>query len=140
MKVSMTGRVPVKMWADDIEMGAIEQILNLSNLPGAGQIGIIPGSQGTKSYIVRGLGNQESFYSCSHGAGRRMGRKEAQRKLNLVDEIKLMDDQGIVHGIRTQADLDEAAGAYKDIDTVMENQKDLVEIVAELRPLAVIKG
>ena len=105
-----------------------------------GQLGIIPGSQGTSSYIVKGLGNPESFMSCSHGAGRRMGRKQAKRELDLQTEIKRMDDQGIVHGIRTQNDLDEAAGAYKDIDMVMENQKDLVEIVIELTPLGVVKG
>ena len=107
---------------------------------GDGQVGIIPGSQGTKSYIVRGLGNPESFCSCSHGSGRRMGRKEAQRTLDLETEIGIMERQGIIHGIKTVADLDEAASAYKDIDVVMDNQKDLVEILVELRPLAVIKG
>jgi tRNA-splicing ligase RtcB len=103
-------------------------------------IGIIPGSQGTKSYIVKGLGNKDSFTSCSHGAGRKMGRGQAMRELNLDDEIKLLDDQGIIHGIRSIKDLDEAAGSYKDISVVMENQKDLVEILVELTPLAVIKG
>jgi tRNA-splicing ligase RtcB len=103
-------------------------------------VGIIPGSQGTKSYIVNGKGNKESFYSCSHGAGRKIGRKEAQRTLNLKDEIKLLDEQNIVHGIRHTTDLDEASGAYKDIDVVMENQKDLVDILVELKPLGVIKG
>ena len=105
-----------------------------------GTIGIIPGSQGTKSYIVKGLGNPESFYSCSHGAGRKMGRGQAIRNLNLAEEIKRLNDQGIVHGIRTAQDLDEASGAYKDIDVVMNNQKDLVEILVELSPLGVIKG
>lgn len=105
-----------------------------------GTIGIIPGSQGTKSYIVKGLGNPESFESCSHGAGRRMGRKQAQRELNLTDEVKKLNDQGVVHSIRHEKDLDEASGAYKDISIVMDNQKDLVEIVVELQPLAVIKG
>jgi tRNA-splicing ligase RtcB len=105
-----------------------------------GELGIIPGSQGTKSYIVEGLGERESFESCSHGAGRKMGRKEAQKRLNLEEEIKILDDQGIIHGIRTEKDLDEASGSYKDIDKVMENQKDLVKIVVELSPLAVIKG
>jgi tRNA-splicing ligase RtcB len=105
-----------------------------------GEKGIIPGSQGTKSYIVEGLGNPESFTSCSHGAGRKMGRKQAQRELILKDEIKKMDDLDIIHGIRNQVDLDEAAGAYKDIDIVMENQKNLVKILVELKPLAVIKG
>lgn len=103
-------------------------------------IGIIPGSQGTKSYIVKGKGNSESFMSCSHGAGRKMGRKDAERTLNLEEEIKKLDDQGILHAIRGKKDLDEAPGAYKDIQNVMENQKDLVEILVELSPLAVIKG
>lgn len=105
-----------------------------------GELGIIPGSQGTTSYIVRGLGNEESFMSCSHGAGRKMGRKEAERTLNLEDEQNKLDSQGILHSIRGTQDLDEAAGAYKDIDVVMEEQKDLVEIVHKLRPLAVVKG
>lgn len=105
-----------------------------------GEVGIIPGSMGTKSYIVEGLGNTESFMSCSHGAGRRMGRKQAQRELNLEHEIEIMESQGIIHGIKTVDNLDEACGAYKDIDVVMENQKDLVKILVELNPLAVIKG
>lgn len=105
-----------------------------------GTIGIIPGSQGTKSYIVKGLGNKESFESCSHGAGRRMGRKQAERELNLEEEIKRLDDKGILHAIRGVHDLDEAAGAYKDIDVVMKNQCDLVEVMVELTPMGVIKG
>lgn len=105
-----------------------------------GTVGIIPGSQGTKSYIVKGKGNKESFESCSHGAGRKMGRNDAKRRLNLADEIKRMDDQGIVHGIRNTGDLDEAPGSYKDITAVMANQQDLVEIVVELTPIGVIKG
>lgn len=105
-----------------------------------GIIGIIPGSQGTKSYIVKGKGNPESFMSCSHGAGRKMGRKEAKKSLILADEIQRLNEQGIVHGIRNIQDLDEAAGAYKDISEVMSNQTDLVEILVELQPLGVIKG
>ena len=104
------------------------------------EIGIIPGSMGTNSYIVKGLGNTESFTSCSHGAGRRMGRKEATKRLDLSVEIGNMDAKGIVHGLRNQSDLDEAPGAYKEIDVVMENQKDLVTPIVKLRPLAVIKG
>jgi tRNA-splicing ligase RtcB len=100
--------------------------------------GIIPGSMGTSSYIVEGLGNPESFHSCSHGAGRRMGRKQAGRELNLEHEQARM--AGIVHGLRSQADLDEAPGAYKDIEEVMENQVDLVRITVRLRPLGSIKG
>lgn len=105
-----------------------------------GEAGIIPGSQGTKSYIVRGLGNKESFESCSHGAGRKMGRKAAQKELSLTDEIRRMNEKGIIHGIRTVNDLDEAAGAYKDIDEVMASQPDLVEITETLTPVAVIKA
>ena len=105
-----------------------------------GELGMIPGSMGTKSYIVRGLGNTESLMSCSHGAGRKMGRKQASRELDLEVEIERMNAQGIVHGLRGKNDLDEAPGAYKDIDTVMENQKDLVDIVVELKPLGGIKG
>lgn len=105
-----------------------------------GEAGIIPGSQGTKSYIVRGKGNVESFQSCSHGAGRVMGRRQAMRELTLEDEIKKLDKKGIVHAIRGARDLDEAPSAYKNIQEVMRNQEDLVEIVVELSPLAVIKG
>ena len=105
-----------------------------------GEIGIIPGSQGTKSYIVEGLGNPDSFLSCSHGAGRAMSRSEAVRSLSLEDEVARLEAQGIVHAIRGQKDLEEAAGAYKDIDEVMACQEDLVRIVTELSPVAVIKG
>lgn len=103
-------------------------------------IGIIPGSQGTCSYIVKGLGNQNSFCSASHGAGRAMSRLDAKHKLNLKHEIGLMNKKGIIHNMNSINDLDEAAGAYKDIDGVMDNQKDLVKIVTKLFPLAVIKG
>lgn len=105
-----------------------------------GELGIIPGSQGTKSYIVKGKGNTESFMSCSHGAGRKLGRNQARRELDLDMEKKRLNDLGIIHSIRNKSDLDEASGAYKDINTVMANQKDLVDIVLELSPLAVIKG
>ena len=105
-----------------------------------GEMGIIPGSQGTPSYIVKGKGNEESFSSCSHGAGRTMGRKQAQKQLDLQYEQKRLDDQNIIHSIRSRRDLDEASSAYKDIDKVVENQLDLVEVVVELKPLAVIKG
>ena len=105
-----------------------------------GELGIIPGSQGTSSCIVKGKGNAESFNSCSHGAGRRMGRKQAQRELVLADEIKRLNDAGIIHGVRSVKELDEAPGAYKDIDVVMKNQFDLVDIIIALKPLAVIKA
>lgn len=105
-----------------------------------GEIGIIPGNQGSKSYIVKGKGNELSFKSCSHGAGRKMGRKQAEQRLNLEEEQKHLDDQGIIHSIRSEKDLDEASGAYKDIKVVMDNQNDLVDILIELTPLGVIKG
>lgn len=103
-------------------------------------IGIIPGSQGSNSFIVQGLGNPESFESCSHGAGRKLGREQAKKTLNLTEEIKKLENLGVLHTIRGVRDLEEAAGAYKDIDIVMQNQKDLVKILVELTPLAVVIG
>lgn len=105
-----------------------------------GQLGIIPGSQGTTSYIVRGKGEPESFMSCSHGAGRKMSRTRARAELNLEGQQKILDTIGVVHGMNSKKHLDEAPGAYKDISVVMENQSDLVDVIVELRPLAVIKG
>lgn len=105
-----------------------------------GTIGIIPGSQGTCSYIVKGLGNEASMCSCSHGAGRKMSRIQAKKILTVEEEAKRMDDLGIVHSIRHVNDLDEAPSAYKDIDVVMEEQKDLVDILVKLSPIGVIKG
>ena len=105
-----------------------------------GIVGIIPGSQGTASYIVEGLGNPESFNSCSHGAGRLMSRTAAVNTLSLEDEVKRLDDKGIVHAIRSKNDLEEAAGAYKDIEQVIAHESDLVKILTRLEPIAVIKG
>ncbi len=105
-----------------------------------GEKGIIPGSQGANSYIVTGKGNPESFMSCSHGAGRQMGRRQAQKVLNLEKEKDFLDSRGIIHSIKGKKDLDEASGAYKNITEVMENQSDLVDINTELSPLAVVKG
>lgn len=105
-----------------------------------GKLGIIPGSQGTSSYIVEGLGNKASLCSCSHGAGRKMSRKKARENLDIENEKRALEEKGIIHSIRSVEDLDEAASAYKDIDEVMEQQKDLVKIVTKLSPLAVIKG
>lgn len=104
------------------------------------QLGIIPGSQGAKSFIVKGKGEPESFMSCSHGAGRKMGRKQAQRQLDLKSEMKKLDKLGVLHSVRGKRDLDEAPGSYKDISVVMSNQEDLVTIEVGLTPLAVIKG
>jgi tRNA-splicing ligase RtcB (3'-phosphate/5'-hydroxy nucleic acid ligase) len=102
-----------------------------------GRMGIIPGSMGTKSYIVRGLGNPESFNSASHGAGRRMGRNQAKKKFTLEDfaaqtaGVECRKDLGV---------LDEIPGAYKSIEAVMANQKDLVEVVHTLRQVLCVKG
>ncbi len=106
---------------------------------GKGEIGIIPGSMGTKSFIVEGLGNPDSFESCSHGAGRRLSRGMARETLSLEEECRKMDEKGIIHGMRRDG-LDEAPGAYKDIDLVMQYESDLVKPIAELLPMAVIKG
>mgnify|MGYP001339362563 CR=1 FL=1 len=105
-----------------------------------GEYGIIPGCQGSRSYIVRGLGNPQSFMSCSHGAGRVLGRKQAQRVLNLQEEKEKLDKRHILHSLRHRSDLEEAPGAYKDIGEVIANQLDLIEVAVELQPLAVLKG
>ena len=102
-----------------------------------GQLGIIPGSMGAKSYIVRGKGNAQSFCSCSHGAGRRMSRTEAKRRFNRLDlaqqtqGVECRKDGGVV---------DEIPGAYKDIDVVMANQSDLVEVAHTLKQVVCVKG
>lgn len=102
-----------------------------------GDMGIIPGSMGTKSYIVRGLGNPESFNSCSHGAGRRMSRSEAKKRFTVED----LEQQ--THGVECRKDagvLDEIPGSYKDIDEVIANQSDLVEVIATLKQIMCVKG
>ncbi|WP_201533297.1 RtcB family protein [Psychrobacter ciconiae] len=103
----------------------------------SGELGIIPGSMGAKSFIVRGLGNSESFCSCSHGAGRKMSRSKAARMFS-VDElakqtagVECRKDKGVI---------DEIPGAYKDIDEVMANQADLVEVVHTLKQVMCVKG
>jgi tRNA-splicing ligase RtcB len=104
---------------------------------GEGELGIIPGSMGARSYIVRGKGNPESFSSCSHGAGRRMSRRKARKSFSQEDleaqtaGVECRKDKGV---------LDEIPGAYKDIDVVMDNQKDLVEVVHGLRQVVCVKG
>ena len=105
-----------------------------------GVIGIIPGSQGTASYIVEGLGNPDSFCSCSHGAGRVLSRKAAIKTLDMNAEVRNLEAKGIIHAIRCQDDMQEASGAYKDIDTVIANESDLVKLKTKLLPIAVIKG
>jgi tRNA-splicing ligase RtcB len=102
-----------------------------------GDLGIIPGSMGARSYVVRGKGNPESFNSCSHGAGRAMSRGEAKRRFTIEDHAR--DTVGVV--CRKDAGvLDETPKAYKDIDAVMEAQKDLVEVVHTLRQVVCVKG
>jgi tRNA-splicing ligase RtcB len=104
---------------------------------GAGELGIIPGSMGARSYIVRGKGVAESFHSCAHGAGRRMSRNEANRRFTVEDleaqtrGVICRKDRGV---------LDEIPGAYKDIDVVMANQSDLVEVVHTLKQVLCVKG
>jgi tRNA-splicing ligase RtcB len=104
---------------------------------GAGELGIIPGSMGTGSFIVEGLGNEESFCSCSHGAGRVMSRGEAKRRITLGEHRA-----ATAHvECRKDADvIDESPAAYKPIETVMAAQRDLVEIVHTLRQVVCVKG
>lgn len=102
-----------------------------------GELGIIPGSMGAKSYIVRGLGNEEAFCSCSHGAGRTMSRNEAKRRFSVADQeratahVECRKDKDVI---------DEIPMAYKDIDAVMQAQRDLVEVVHSLRQVVCVKG
>ena len=102
-----------------------------------GEYGIIPGSMGAKSFIVRGLGNQESFCSCSHGAGRVLSRTQAKKQYTVADQIAQTE------GVECRKDasvIDEIPSAYKDIDAVMTAQKDLVEVVHTLKQVVCVKG
>lgn len=102
-----------------------------------GELGIIPGSMGAKSFIVRGKGNRDSFHSCSHGAGRRMSRTEAKRTFTLEDHAEA------TRGVECRKDadvLDETPAAYKSIDDVMNAQRDLVDVVHTLRQVLCVKG
>ncbi len=104
---------------------------------GAGELGIIPGSMGARSFIVRGKGNDESFHSCSHGAGRLMSRGAARRAFSVADH------EAATRGVECRKDagvIDEIPGAYKDIDQVMANQDDLVEVVHTLKQVVCVKG
>ena len=104
---------------------------------GRGELGIIPGSMGARSFIVRGKGNPESFQSCSHGAGRRLSRTKAKKQYTVEDHIRMTE------GVECRKDagvLDETPAAYKDIDAVMKAQDDLVEIVHTLRQVVCVKG
>ena len=103
----------------------------------AGELGIIPGSMGARSYIVRGKGNPESFHSCSHGAGRVMSRGEAKRRYTLADQ------RAATEGVECRKDkdvIDEIPMAYKDIDAVMQAQRDLVDVVHTLKQVVCVKG
>ena len=103
----------------------------------AGEMGIIPGSMGARSFIVRGLGNEESFCSCSHGAGRVMSRTKAKQLVSLSEHAKA------TAGVECRKDegvIDETPSAYKDIDKVMQAQKDLVEVVYTLKQVVCVKG
>jgi tRNA-splicing ligase RtcB len=102
-----------------------------------GDLGIIPGSMGARSYIVRGKGNLESFHSCSHGAGRVMSRAEAKRRFSVADH------EAATAGVECRKDaavIDETPAAYKPIDQVMQAQADLVAVVHELRQIVCVKG
>ncbi|PHV10489.1 RtcB family protein [Chitinimonas sp. BJB300] len=102
-----------------------------------GQLGIIPGSMGAKSFIVRGLGNEEAFCSCSHGAGRTMSRTQAKKRFTVEDQIKATAH---VECRKDEDVIDEIPMAYKDIDTVMTAQSELVEVVHTLRQVVCVKG
>jgi tRNA-splicing ligase RtcB len=103
----------------------------------AGELGIIPGSMGARSFIVRGKGNPQSFHSCSHGAGRTMSRGEARRRFTLADH------RAATEGVECRKDkdvIDETPAAYKDIDAVMAAQRDLVDVVHTLKQVVCVKG
>jgi tRNA-splicing ligase RtcB (3'-phosphate/5'-hydroxy nucleic acid ligase) len=102
-----------------------------------GELGIIPGSMGARSYIVRGRGSPESFHSCAHGAGRRMSRNAAQKCFSIQDLEK--QTEGVVCR-KDRGVLDEIPGAYKNIDEVMANQSDLVDVVHTLKQVICVKG
>jgi tRNA-splicing ligase RtcB len=103
----------------------------------AGELGIIPGSMGAKSFIVRGKGSPASFHSCSHGAGRKMSRTEAKKRFSLDDHAR---DTADVECRKDAAVIDETPRAYKDIDAVMAAQADLVEVVHTLKQVVCVKG
>ncbi|KAB1662438.1 RtcB family protein [Pseudoclavibacter chungangensis] len=109
---------------------------------GAGELALVPGSMGTGSYIVRGLGNPASFSSASHGAGRRMSRNAARRAFGGTDEgaSEIAAQLGTVESRRDAGILDELPGAYKDLHHVIASQRDLVEVVAHLQTVLCVKG
>lgn len=105
------------------------------------ELGIIPGAMGGHSYIVRGLGNADSFFSCSHGAGRKMSRKEAKARFKKRDVLANLEDAKVVLGKNNKQDIgEEAKGSYKNIEKVIKDERDLVEPVMKLKTVCVIKG
>ncbi|TDB92262.1 RtcB family protein [Actinomadura sp. 7K534] len=121
------------------EYGGVELLVTRKGAirAGAGDLGIIPGSMATGTYIVRGLGNETAYNSASHGAGRRMSRNKARKHFTVDDLVEQ------TRGVECRKDsgvIDEIPGAYKDLETVMEAQSDLVEVVAHLRQLICVKG
>ncbi|MFQ5535745.1 MAG: RtcB family protein, partial [Sphingomonadales bacterium] len=102
-----------------------------------GDLGIIPGSMGAKSFIVTGKGSRESFCSCAHGSGRVMGRNAAKKRFSVEEHI------AATQGVECRKDagvIDETPGAYKDVDAVMKAQEDLVEVVHTLKQVVCVKG
>ncbi|GED97286.1 RtcB family protein [Gordonia crocea] len=121
------------------QIGGVELLVTRKGAirAGDGDLGLIPGSMGTGSYVVRGLGSEQSFYSASHGAGRRMSRSKARRTFTADDLVAQ------TAGVESRKDLgvvDEIPAAYKDIDSVIAAQTDLVEVVAHLRQVVCVKG
>lgn len=139
---NMTTKEPISCHHNYVAQETIEGMQMLVTRKGAisakrGEPGIIPGSMGTGSYIVTGLGNPESFFSASHGAGRRMSRSEAKRRYTVDD---LVEQTRGVESRKDQAVVDEIPAAYKDIDAVIAAQTDLVAVTAHLTQIVCVKG
>lgn len=131
IKQILNEKVPVKIWTDDVELEAVNQLKNMAALPFVFKhIAVMPD-------VHFGKGNPESFNSCSHGAGRRMSRKKANATFTEQD---LLEQTAGVECRKDKSVLDEIPGAYKPIEDVMANQNDLVEIVAELKQVLCVKG
>lgn len=145
-----TEKVPIFNWATELEEGALEQAKNLARLPFVhNHVALMPdchqgygmpigGVLATKDVIIPNAVGVD--IGCFEGNTKIPLLNGTKRTLHLAEEKKKLEDQGIIHSVRNNNDLDEAPGSYKDIDVVMENQKDLINIVTKLRPLGVIKG
>jgi tRNA-splicing ligase RtcB len=108
---------------------------------GSGELGIIPGAMGSYSYIISGKGNEESFHSCSHGAGRRLSRTKAKETYSVEEVILDLKETGVVLGKNKKSDVaEESRFAYKDIEAVIANEGDLITVVKRLKTLGVVKG